>query len=363
MSAPLDRVEGCLLGCAVGDALGLPWEGTSAPRLALRLAPGPLEHAMIPLTARGVVSDDTEHSLVVAQSLLEAGADPGAFGRALARRLRWWFVTLPPGLGLGTGRAMVRLLAGLGPERSGVWTAGNGPAMRAAVLGVCVDDLGELDALVAVCSRITHTDPRAEEGARVVARLAHDLSRRSRDPAQRLRWALGCVEGEELRGHLQRVIAALEPPGGGPAEPLAAIAAALDQADGISGYVNHTVPIAIAAALLHADGREAIEQAVRLGGDTDTVAAIAGALVGARDGVAGLPASWIEGLWEWPRDVPWIRELARRLVEGGAPLPEPLWIQPLRNLGIGALAVGHVLARWLHVLTGGRLPRRRPRSG
>lgn len=331
-----------MLGCAVGDAVGLPWEGAGPGLLARRLGPGPLEHAMIPLLGGGVVSDDTEHSCIVAQSLLEAGDDPAAFGSALARRLRGWFLTLPPGIGLGTARAMCWLALGLPPDRSGVWTAGNGPAMRAAILGVCVDDLDRLDALIAVCSRITHTDPRAEEGARVVARIAHALARRSVAPAALLRDVADHVTGEELQGHLLRIARILDEAGS-----VEHVVDALGQQRGISGYVNHTVPAALACALMIEDGREAVERAVRLGGDTDTVAAIVGALAGARHGTAWLPPSWLDGLREWPRDVAWMRRLAQHLADGGPPLPEPRWIQPLRNLGILLLAVGHVLRRWL----------------
>ena len=68
-------------------------------------------------------------------------------------------------------------------------------------------------------------------------------------------------------------------------------------------------------------------EVVALGGDTDTVAAIAGGLAGTTVGAAGLPADWLSGLWEWPRSAAWIRRLAAALAsafpDGRARGPAP----------------------------------------
>ena len=86
-----DRLAGILLGTAVGDSVGLPAEGLS-PRRRQRLLPGPWRQRF--LFGRGMISDDTEHTLMVAQSLLKHPDDAAAFGRSLAWRLRWWFLGL-----------------------------------------------------------------------------------------------------------------------------------------------------------------------------------------------------------------------------------------------------------------------------
>ena len=77
-----DRLAGVLLGTAVGDSVGLPAEGLS-PRRRRRLLPGPWRHRF--MCGRGMISDDTEHTLMVAQSLLTHPDDAAAFGRDLAR--------------------------------------------------------------------------------------------------------------------------------------------------------------------------------------------------------------------------------------------------------------------------------------
>ena len=60
-----DRILGVLLGTAVGDAIGLPFEGLSPARVARRLSRGPLNHSLV--FGRGMISDDTEHVCMVAR--------------------------------------------------------------------------------------------------------------------------------------------------------------------------------------------------------------------------------------------------------------------------------------------------------
>src|SRR5688500_19116405 len=96
---------GLLLGTAVGDSLGLPREGLRPDRAA-RLFRGPLRQRLV--LGRGMLSDDTEHDCMTAQSLLVAGHDLDRFARVLAWKLRWWLLGLPAAIGLGTLRAIMR---------------------------------------------------------------------------------------------------------------------------------------------------------------------------------------------------------------------------------------------------------------
>src|SRR6516165_7795246 len=131
-----DVLAGVILGTAAGDALGLPREGLSARRARALWGGPPLRHRFV--FGRGMTSDDTEHTCLVGQALLRAPNDADLFGRWLARGLRWWFLGLPAGIGRATLRACLKLWLGFPPRRSGVWSAGNGPAMRSALLGVCL---------------------------------------------------------------------------------------------------------------------------------------------------------------------------------------------------------------------------------
>ena len=174
-----DRLAGVLLGTAVGDALGLPAEGLS-PSRRRRMMPGPWRHRF--LLGRGMISDDTEHALFVAQSLLKHPDNAVAFQRGLAWHLRWWFAGLPAGIGLATARACIKLWLGVPPTRSGVFSAGNGPAMRSALIGAYFqNDPRAIDEFVLASTQLTHTDPRAATAALAVAHLAawavqHDAS-------------------------------------------------------------------------------------------------------------------------------------------------------------------------------------------
>src|SRR5262249_4524204 len=133
------------------------------------------------LFGRGMVSDDTEHACIVAQSLIGSRGDDLLFARELGKRLRWWFLSIPAGIGLASARASIKLLLGFPPGKSGVYSAGNGPCMRTPILGAAIDDLETLRRLVRISTRITHTDPKAEHGAWVVS-LAARFARQHEHP-------------------------------------------------------------------------------------------------------------------------------------------------------------------------------------
>ena len=127
------NLTGALLGTAIGDSIGLPAEGLSRKRVK-QLWNGQWRQRLI--FGRGMISDDTEHTLFVAQSLLSCSDNATTFQKSLAWKLRLWLLGLPAGIGLGTLRAIIKLWLGFPPHRSGVNSAGNGPAMRSAIIGV-----------------------------------------------------------------------------------------------------------------------------------------------------------------------------------------------------------------------------------
>lgn len=330
---PENKIAGVLLGTAIGDAIGLPHEGLHPKRIARRLGAGPLRHQM--LWGQGMLSDDTEHTSMVARALCESGGEVGAFARSFARQLRRWVLALPPGVGLATLRGGLRLLLGVPPGRSGVNSAGNGPAMRSALIGLCARDDAHLVQLVSASTRMTHTDPRAEDGALVVARVARQLAAGEREA-----WVIDAIEDPEFR---QRARDAWD----GGFSSLDDYREHAGYQRGVSGFVVHTVPAALYCALHRGCPRASLEDAVRLGGDTDTTAAIVGGLVGARDGLVGLPRDWIEGVRDWPLSTGRLRELAGALATGRA-APRQQWLAAIpRNLAFVALILGHLVIRGL----------------
>jgi ADP-ribosylglycohydrolase len=351
-----DQIAGVLLGTAVGDALGLPREGLSQRRARRIFGDPPLRHQF--LLGRGMVSDDTEHTCMTGQALLRAPDDVDGFARSLAWRLRFWLLGLPAGMGRATLRAVVKLWLGFPPSHSGVWSAGNGPAMRAALLGVCLGhDRDRLRAYVRTSARLTHTDPRAERGALLVALAArHGAAHGPQDLRaeafmQEVREALPDVD-EELRSLLSRLEEHLRRDA-----PAVELADALGLHRGVSGYSYHTVPLALYCWLRQpGDFARAVEEVIALGGDADSTGAVVGGIAGATVGAGGIPAAWLRGLWEWPRSITWMRRLAERLAQqfpsGNDPVsqePLPLFWPGLvpRNLFFLSVVLTHGVRRLL----------------
>lgn len=285
---------------------------------------------------------------MVAQALIVSAGDPDLFVRSFARRLRWWLLSLPPAIGFATLRAACKLWIGFPPNRSGVFSAGNGPAMRSAILGVCYgNDLSHLRKLVKAGTRVTHTDPKAEWAALAVAVASHLACSGEATPQEFLkamRNALG-DDAQDAAGIIELMERAANSAARG--ESTGAFAESLGLEAGVSGYSYHTVPVALQAWLRQPKDFSAVLSAIRCGGDTDTMAAIVGALIGAHVGKEGIPEQWIGKMWEWPRSIAWIERVGNRLAEvcaTGIPqqaAPLPLWAIPLRNIGFTAIMLAH----------------------
>lgn len=347
-----DAIIGCLLGTAVGDAVGLGCEGLPRRRQA-RMYPNLAGPRL--LGQRGMVSDDTEHACLVAQALIESAGEPDLFKHRLAGRLRRWLLALPAGVGWATLRACLKLCVGVPPDKSGVVSAGNGPAMRSALLGVCFGDKpAQLRSLVRASTRITHTDARAEAGALAVAIAAYASYQGGGDGEvpERYTSALQSGLGESPSEFIALVQRAAD--SARRSECTAQFAAAIGAENGVTGYVYQTVPVALHAWFCHPrDLRSAVLSVVRCGGDTDTVGAIVGAIVGAGVGQEGVPREWCNALWEWPRTVGWMERLGAQLAQVcESQRPQRalgLLVLPLmgRNFVFACIVIAHGLRRLL----------------
>lgn len=351
-------LTGCLLGTAVGDALGLPAEGLS-PRRRARLFPDIARYHLLPF-ARGMCSDDTEHTIMVAQALIETAGYAKAMGNAeafrsnLAWAMRWWLLGAPAGIGMATLKGILKLWLFLPQRWQGTYSAGNAPAMRSALIGVYWAEEPELLRLhVRAATRITHTDPKAEQAAFAVA-IAASFSARNAGRVSAPAYAahmrsLLAAEGAELANLIDSVAKSVES-----GETTAAFARGMGLEEGVSGYAFHTVPVALHAWLAHpGDYRQAVLAAIACGGDTDTVAAITGAIAGAGTGTEGLPPEWLARLAEWPHTVAWMQQLAQALAEvrvhyvGTGAIHAPVLRVLLRNMFFLAVVLVHGFRRLL----------------
>jgi ADP-ribosyl-[dinitrogen reductase] hydrolase len=344
-----DAVAGAILGCAVGDAIGLPYEGLSKRRGA-RLLGNPDRHRFV--FGHGMVSDDTEHTCMVAQALCVCPNDVDGFTRQLAHRLRWWLLGFPAGIGSATLRATLKLWFGFPPSRSGVFSAGNGPAMRSPILGAAIEDIETLRYFVRSSTRITHTDPKAYLGAFAVALAAWCAKRgieESADFFRQYRSVVGTDSSEEFDSLMARVEESLAA-----GDSTETFAEKLGCGQRVSGYVYRTVPVVLHSWLSHPrDYRGSVTTVIQCGGDTDTTAAIVGAIVGSGVGRAGIPQEWLGRLWEWPRSVAWMERLAdatRNAVTTAIPVRSPSVFPGLglaRNTLFLGVVLGHIARRLL----------------
>lgn len=299
-SAQLDRACGALLGSAIGDALGAGYEFGSAPL-------GPDGPAMIGGGlggfAPGEWTDDTTMAWCIADvaaSGVDLRSDEGL--TAIARRFRSWFETGPADIGIQTSRVLN--VAGPAPtaerllyvsealhEQTG-HTAGNGSLMRTAAVALPhLDDPAAVAAAAGAISRLTHYDPRAGEAC-VLWSLAirHAVMEGELD----IRVGLDLLEDEAASYWSARIDEA-ETRQPGHFRPNGWVVAAFQAA---WSAIAHTPVPAGADGCRHL--ADALATAIAIGDDTDTVAAIAGALLGARWGASAVPASWRRVLHGYP---------------------------------------------------------------
>lgn len=316
MTLPLEaRLAGCLLGGAIGDALGAPFEGLWARSIpeAPSLLGGFAEYEGYP---NGQWTDDTQLTLATVEAILDAGdVDLGAIARRIARL---WQRNEVIGPGGACTRAAWSLLRGTPWDKAGApdGQAGNGTAMRTAFLGLLfLDDPEALSREVAKVSRITHQDSRSVAGGVAIAAATRTLALAVEVDAKRVCWEVaGAMRAHDaafaqLVQDLQELVDA-PPEVALPRIAWAGQAKPELQEPIITPFVVPTVLASLWIALRHPDdwGR-AVARVIRLGGDVDTTGAIVGGMLGARLGVPAIPAHLAAGVVDAAR----IRRLAMEL--------------------------------------------------
>ena len=296
-----DRLAGSLLGQALGDALGFVVEA-QPPEVArayvddwLRAGrAGQRSHPQFPF---GQYTDDTQLARELLLSFEErAGWDPATFAGRLARLFR---ENQDVGAGWGTRSAALRLSSGTHWSSSGTPSpyAGNGSAMRAGQLGLLFPDTRSMVRVAGDQSRITHLDPRCAAGAVAVARAVALAAAREPVHAEAfLEDVAYCADQEDSSmGAAIRALArwaSLEPAAAARHVHESGLDPGHSSWQGISAFVVPSVCWSLYSFLRSPDDYwETICTAIAVGGDTDTLAAIAGAICGARLGRDALPQS------------------------------------------------------------------------
>ena len=280
----------------------MPFEGATPENVPERL------EMLDARLGRGTYTDDTQMAIVLAESLLERGGiDARALGRAFAD-------AHDPRRGYGSGTTEVLRLVGSGVHphdaarlaHGGQRSAGNGAAMRVAPVAVrYAHDSGALGRAARASALVTHAHPIAVDAA-VAQAAAVGAALNGDNP---LEAALAAATMPELEDGLSEAARRLD----SRPEP-AELAAAL----GNRPTGHQSVPAAIYSAVAHDSVEEALTFAVRCGGDTDTIAAMAGAIAAAQAGASAIPHRWLDLLEQDPKGRGHVERLADRLVAARA---------------------------------------------
>jgi ADP-ribosylglycohydrolase len=291
----LERARGALYGLAIGDALGMPAQMMSRSDVVARWGPlltgfeaAPPGHPIADGMPAGSVTDDTEQAVLLGRLLVRGNGeiDPREWATALAR---WEKEMAARGsldlLGPSTKRALLAVQAGTPPQEAGRHGDTNGAAMRITPVGIAFSGRADVLDHVRQASVVTHNTPVAMAGAAAVAAAVS-----------------AGINGTDLPAAIDAAISAAGAHDGDVAARIAWAAAQArnrtrpDVADFITGEVGtslattQSVPAAFAVlSAVPDDPWQACLLAASLGGDADTIAAMAGAVSGACHGLHAFP--------------------------------------------------------------------------
>lgn len=347
MDPRFSRAYGALAGLALGDALGMPTQAMSPQQIqtvyghVTGLVDGDKSQPYAPGMAAGSVTDDTEQALLIASLLLKGhgsglNLDAGEFSHAL---LAWEDSMNERGsldlLGPSTKAALERVRAGEDPLRVGGEGTTNGAAMRVTPIGIAASTSDRqlfADAVWSSC-QVTHATRQGfQSAALVAAAVSLGIDAGAADVTDLLWKAVAFVRSLPERGAWSPepdVVAATH-------RALKLAAQPSSSLEWLAGQIGTAVAsaqaIPMAFALLARDpSPRALLQAANLGGDTDTIGAIAGAILGASLGVEVFDAYGLAQVEQVSQlDLPSVATdlLALRDREGGGAAPAPATTSP-----------------------------------
>ncbi|WP_198586897.1 ADP-ribosylglycohydrolase family protein [Glycomyces xiaoerkulensis] len=295
-TTPRDRILGCLIGGAVGDALGAQVEFDPWPQIRHEWGPDGVTELRFPY-----ITDDTQMTLFTIEGLLEA-AEGAEFDSVRRAYLRWYDTQTTPMPPMGArglagepwlymrrapGNACLSGLARGGERGVNPDSKGCGTVMRSAPFGLLAPTPERAYELAADCSAITHGHRTAGVAAGALAMTVAHLLRGERAQKAVSHTMLHLrrnLDRSETVDAMQRAyeLAGNEPPGPNSCAPL-----------GEGWVAEEALAIAVYCLLGTDDARTALIASVSHGGDSDSTGAILGNLLGAAYGHAAIPADWV----------------------------------------------------------------------
>ncbi|MBD3183820.1 hypothetical protein GF312_16165 [Candidatus Poribacteria bacterium] len=298
------RFIGSMMGTFVGDALGRPYEGRDGKSIDINKIENPLYE--------GRYTDDTQMMISIAESLIE---NKGFEGADVARKFTENFDPMR-GYGSGAVRVIQRLLSGVSWNHSGSaifrgGSYGNGAAMRIAPLGLLYHhDKDKLLEVALFSSIITHTHILGKTGAALQAcsvalALQYGLTGKLNptEMVDKLKDELPS-DAEIYHEKLDHIVKFLKST---PSQDEVII----NLGNGVAAF--DSVPTAIYSFLRHIDFKNSVIFAIGLGGDTDTIGAMSGAIAGAYHGYKCIPENWLNKLENGYKGRDYVTKLAKEL--------------------------------------------------
>ena len=284
MTRSEDKVRGALYGVAIGDALGGPLEFMNATQIEQKYGGRVMDMVgggWMSLTP-GETTDDTDMTLAVCEGIMES---PSAPIEPIGRRFIKWVDTQPKDVGMTCARsiqtARANLAAGMDAEaawgaagkrtaeENGDRSGGNGALMRTIGTALAYRTPEERAERTTQIAEMTHYDDISSDICRYYADAIHHLIKDEQDAGVRTLDTMAVEYGFSSR---------INP----------------------SGWVQDSMECAYLAFTTETDFENVLIKAVNLGGDADTIGAIAGGLAGACYGYGAIPQRWIDAL---PQDI------------------------------------------------------------
>lgn len=272
-----DKLMGCIIGGAIGDAIGNAYEGQQ-----------PHDDLTMDMDKEWFLTDDTQLTLATCEGITETPEpDPSIIA---SRYCKWFCEGRITSIGSSTLKALKDLMLGAHwalSGRTGDMSAGNGAAMRIAPLAFCLDpetDKGKL--LIRDISSITHKNDEAYAAAlSVCLAVYYGITGKWSTSKDLLRLITSNTPDSNIRDTIQKLHSS----------NIISIAEA-SQITGVSGYAPESVSLAIYASSMvrNIHFADILFELVSCGGDTDTIASIAGQIMGAKIGFSEIPATLVQ---------------------------------------------------------------------
>lgn len=258
---------------AIGDSICLPYEFLKKTKIDKRIKKYGLMQTLIPYkNGIGVTSDDTDHFILTLKALINYQS-PEQFQKKLAWYLRFWFFTLPPGIGLSTLKSIIKLWLFIPLKYAGVKSSGNGPLMRMPIISmILANNKNRLDYLN-MSTELTHKGLEINTITNQMSNLFVEIYKNKKLPEKEKLKNIFILNNEKELNNWNETLKIFFD---SKDENLSDFLNKIKCEKGVSGYAVHTAIFIMYVLYNTKSIEEAFNMVIEVGGDTDTIGAILG---------------------------------------------------------------------------------------